>query len=62
MSKEQAVLDWIEQNFEPDAVTITEFPLFPFGKKVTDQAGDEMVVYFDLLTNTVKFTFPGGEQ
>jgi len=32
-------MDFIAANFEPGAVTITDFTLLPFGKKVVDQAG-----------------------
>lgn len=54
----QAVLDFISENFEPSAVTIEDFPLFPSGKRVIDRQGGEMVVFFDLLTNSVKWVFP----
>ncbi|SDF30396.1 hypothetical protein [Sporolituus thermophilus] len=58
ISKEKAVMDWIEENFYINSIKIEEYPLFPAGKKITDKNGDEMVVYYDLLYNRVDWDFP----
>lgn len=55
--REAAVQKFIDDNFTPGAVTVEEFPLFPSGKRLIDHTGNEMVVYFDFLTNTVKYIF-----
>ena len=56
--REQAVLDFIDKNFEPGAVRIEDFPLFPYGKRLIDRDGGEMVVFFDLLHDQVDWTYP----
>jgi hypothetical protein len=58
MDKNKAVLDFISQNFFQDLIQIEEFPLFPFGRKITDQNGDQMIVYYDLLLDRVNYSFP----
>ena len=57
----KAVAAWIKENFELGAVTITDFPLFPFGRMVTDRQGQSMVVYYDIMTGRVAYTFPDGD-
>lgn len=58
MDKNKVVLDFINDNFEPGSVTVEDFPGFPFGKQITDRNGDKMLVYFDLLTDSVKWVYP----
>ena len=54
----KAVAKWIESNFVPGSILIEPFEAFPCGRRIIDSRGDEMVVYFDLITDTVKFIFP----
>lgn len=58
MDKEKIVIDFINENFVPESIVVTDFPLFPAGKKIIDSNGGEMVVFYDLLTNAVKWIYP----
>lgn len=49
---------WIAANFEPDAITVDDWPLLPAGKRITDREGDQMLVYYDLLYDRVKTARP----
>jgi hypothetical protein len=57
-----AIARWIDENFEPESVTITDFPAFPYGKLLTDRQGQSMVVYWDILYGKVAYTFPDDKQ
>ncbi len=48
------VLVWIERNFDLEAVTAQAFELLPAGHRVIDKHGDEMLVYFDILSQQIK--------
>lgn len=52
------IAKWIDQNFDLEYVTITDFPLFPFGRMITDRDGDTMVVYWDILKGRVTYAYP----
>ena len=52
------IAKWIDRNFDLEYVTVTDFPLFPFGRMVRDRNGDTMVVYWDILYGRVAYTFP----
>lgn len=52
------IAKWIDQNFDLEYVTISDFPLFPFGRMVRDRQGQSMVVYWDILCGKVAYTFP----
>jgi hypothetical protein len=60
-SPREEVAQWIEDNFDPGAVTITDFPAFPYGKLLTDRKGETMVVYYDIVVGMVTYTFPDGD-
>lgn len=55
-TREKAVMDWINENFE--SVKVVDFPMFPAGKKIIDQNLDQMIVYWDLTSDSVKFAYP----
>lgn len=55
------IAKWIDRNFDLEYVTVTDFPLFPFGRMVTDRKGQSMVVYYDIMTGRVAYTFPDGD-
>ena len=57
-AREKAVSDWIAENFVLEAVTVEPFDLFPYGRRIIDQQGGEMVVYFDLMAEKVVYCFP----
>lgn len=56
----KAVLDFINENFYIDEITVTDFPALPYGKRIIDRNGDEMVVFYDIMTGNVKWAFPEG--
>jgi hypothetical protein len=58
MMADTMVQDFINANFQPDAVTVEDFPLFPAGKRLIDRKGGEMVVYYDLLMDRVNYVYP----
>lgn len=55
----KAVAEWIKENFEPETVEVQDCPAFPYGKLLTDRNGDTMIVYWDILTSKVAYTYPG---
>lgn len=61
-SLECRVMKWIEDNFQLEAgkINITDFPLFPGGKLLSDKADSkkQMVVYCDILTQKIKIVNP----
>jgi hypothetical protein len=58
MDAQKKVDQWIEQNFVLSAIKVIPYHLFPFGQRIIDCHGDEMLVYFDFLTDKVKYVFP----
>jgi len=52
------VMKFIQDNFFPELITINDFPLFVYGKLIWDNQGGEMVIFFDLLTDSVKWVYP----
>jgi hypothetical protein len=52
------VMDWIENTFAMDAIQIEDFPVFPAGKFIRDENGDTMVVFYDVWSESVQYTFP----
>jgi len=54
----EKVLAWIRQHFETTHIRVEDFPVFPGGKRIIDQAGDEMVIYWDILRGRVTYTLP----
>ena len=58
MDKDKAVLYFISENFDPDKITIEKSNLLPFAQIIKDSIGGQMMIYFDLLTDSVKWKFP----
>jgi len=52
------VTAWVRERFSPGGVSIENFPLLPGGVVIRDRVGGEMLVYLDILTDTIKHTFP----
>ncbi len=61
MEPAKAVAKWIQENFEQGAVTISDFPAFPYGKLLTDRQGKTMVVFYDIMTGKVDYRFPDSD-
>jgi len=55
---ETEVMKFIQDNFFPELITINDFPLFAYGKLIRDNQGGEMVIFFDLLMDSVKWVYP----
>lgn len=51
-----AVMDWIEEHFEVREIDCRPFDGLPGGVIVTDTKGEELCVYFDILTGEVAWT------
>lgn len=52
------VIKFIQDNFFPELIIINDFPLFAYGKLIRNNQGGEMVIFFDLLTDSVKWVYP----
>ena len=48
------VRKWIEQNFCLNAVQIEPYESLMGGRKVIDRNGDEILVFFDFVTQSVE--------
>lgn len=49
------VKNWIDSNFDANTVTVDPTVLLPGGHRVVDRDGDEILVYYDILTSRVKW-------
>lgn len=49
---------WIKLNFDLTSVQIFDFEWLPCGKKIKDKAGQEMVVFWDFVSEKVRFVYP----
>ena len=57
----KAVAEWIKENFEPESVTASDFPAFPYGKLLTDRQGQTMIVFWDIMTGKIDYRFPDSD-
>lgn len=55
---EQKVMNWIEDNFDMDAIVVEDFTILPYGKRILDMQGKELAVFFDYWTDQVKHLLP----
>jgi hypothetical protein len=55
---EEKVLNWIVDNFYLEELVIEDFRVLPYGKRIIDKNGDEMVVFFDYFKQSVEYFFP----
>jgi hypothetical protein len=53
----ERITKFITDNFEN--VTVVNFPLLPYGKRIIDKDGGEMVVYWDFMCDRVICKIPG---
>lgn len=58
LSMLEEVRKFVAANFESGSITTTEFPLLPGGVRVVDQIGEELLFYYDTLTEEVKWVEP----
>lgn len=51
-------MKWIKDTFiDLDDVTIEDYDQIPYGKKVTDNSNDYVIIYYDNQKEAVKFLF-----
>jgi len=55
----EKVKAWIEENFELEAIKLEPFPALPGGHIITDKNGETMLVYYDWLTDRIKYKLEG---
>jgi hypothetical protein len=60
--RQTAVLNFIEENFDTNAIVMELFPAFPHGVRVIDAEGGEMVVFWDLLRSRVDYRYPDNDK
>ena len=56
--KAKAVLNIINVSFDLTLVTVEPSNLLPFAQIVKDRNNGQMIVYYDLLTDIIKWKFP----
>lgn len=56
VNRDKAILDWIDAHFELSKITIEPTPFLRAGRKVIDSTRAEMVVFYDIRSETVKPT------
>jgi hypothetical protein len=58
MTNRERVLNWIQANFDTDQIKLEEFSLMPGGHRIIDRDGNEMLVYWDIANQQVKWVYP----
>lgn len=53
----EKVKAWIEENFELEGIKVEPFPALPGGHVITDKNGETMLVYWDFMTEQIKYEF-----
>ena len=56
---EMVVVKWIEEHFDTSAVSVEDFRVLPYGKRIIDCHGDEMVAFYNYFKERVETFFPG---
>lgn len=62
MQAKLKVLDFIDKNFDISEIKLKDFKYLPGGTIVVDKDKKEMIVFYDLLNDKVKYTFPEDEK
>lgn len=58
MERKECVMKWIKETFNDlREVTIEDYDRLPFGKKITDDSDDYVIVYYDDEKDRVNFLF-----
>lgn len=55
MKNKDYVMKFIKDNFIVEELTLTDYPLFSGGVLVKDKNNQEMLFYYDILEESVKF-------
>ena len=55
MTATAKVKAWIEEQFDPGSITVKPCPVVPGGQIITDAQGQEMLVYYDIMTDEVRY-------
>jgi hypothetical protein len=56
MTNNERVMAYIKKTFDIDHVSLSGFPLLPGGVIVRDRDGEEMLFYWDILENGIRWT------
>jgi hypothetical protein len=56
MTPSEKVAKFITDNFEN--VTVEDFPLLPYGKRIIDKDGGEMIVCYEIMAQEVRVIVP----
>ena len=56
MPAAEKVKAWISEHYDEGSVTVEAFPGLPGGHRVIDSKGDEMLVFYDFMSDTVRHT------
>ncbi|WP_270181452.1 hypothetical protein [Alkalihalobacillus sp. CinArs1] len=62
MDENEAVMEWIRTELNCDSLQINEYPLYNCGKRMKDQSGDYLIVYFHPEQEEVVYTFKDNED
>ncbi|MTI85327.1 MAG: hypothetical protein FH756_15860 [Firmicutes bacterium] len=49
---------YIQERFDIDKFKIDDFSLMPHGKLLTDSRGQQILIFYDILTDTIKYRLP----
>ncbi|MEZ0117835.1 UNVERIFIED_ORG: hypothetical protein ABRZ91_001792 [Heyndrickxia coagulans] len=55
---EPQIMEWIANHFDLSAITVEDFPALPAGKRIIDNTGAEMAIFWDIFKGQVKEIFP----
>ena len=58
MTPTEQVRKWIADHFEEDSVELVPMPALPGGCRVIDSHGKELLVWFDVVGQQVKYDYP----
>lgn len=53
----EKVLAWIRKNFHIESLELEDFPVLPGGVIIRDSNNETMLVYWDIMTQKVKYEF-----
>ncbi len=55
MTATAKVLEWVEQHFEIEHITVEPFGILPGGHLITDRNGQTMLVWWDILKEQIDY-------
>ncbi len=55
-SNTKNVLQYLQENFDLEHFQVSDFPLMPGGKILKGKQGGELLIYWDILQQQIKWT------